>query len=185
MIAVHIVVMAGHASQTFRRIGHNDFRSRKALALLQFPDKVLRMNAHSHTDGIELGKLRLRQEIAGVYKVHTVDFTGILRGIRRKQCDKGMLLMGRFSPHGANTLFAVHQTSSLHLTLSRPGSVQRKNVILFIRAVQIQAGRHNFCHINRLPCRIFQNHTAGDHIFLFKCSIDQVCSQTDDRIRQM
>ena len=96
-----------------------------------------------------------------------------------------MLLVGGFSSDRPNALLTMHQASPLHLTFSPPGTVQGKDVILFIRAIQIQAGRHNFCHINRLPCRIFQDHTAGDHIFLFKCSIDQVCSQTDDRIRQM
>ena len=96
-----------------------------------------------------------------------------------------MLLVGRFSSDRPNALLTVHQTSSLHLTLSRPGAVQRENVIFFIRAVNIQAGRHDFGQINRLLRCIFKDHTAGDHVFFFKRGIQKIRCQTNDRVRQM
>ena len=117
--------------------------------------------------------------------MHTIDFPYILCGICRKQCDERMLLVGGFSPHRADTLLTMHQISSLHLTLSRPGAVQRENVILYIRAVNIQTGRHDFGQINRLFCCIFQDHAAGDHVFFFKRGIQKIRCQTNDRVRQM
>ena len=96
-----------------------------------------------------------------------------------------MLLVGGFSSDRPNALLTMHQASPFHLTFSPPGTVQGKDVILFIRAIQIQAGRHNFCQINRLFCCIFQDYTAGDHIYFFKCSIDQFCRQTGRLVLQV
>ena len=117
--------------------------------------------------------------------MHAIDFTRILCRIFRQQCNKRMLLVGGFSSDRPNALLTMHQTSPLHLTFSPPGTMQGKDVILFIRAIQIQAGRHNFRQINRLFCCIFEDHTAGDHICFFKCSIDQFCRQSGRLILQV
>ena len=138
MTAVQIMEGLCHLSKSGIRINHYYFWCLERLACFQFPFKSFRMDSHHHANRIKFRYFCLRHKITGIYKMHGIDFTHILIGSRRHQCQKRMLLMAAFPSPGSHLMFSAGQRITHNLPLSRPCSGQRQHFKILI--VHIQTG---------------------------------------------
>ena len=96
MLFVQPVKSICHRVKALVRINHDYLRRLEALAALQLPAEIFRMDSHGHAHIVKLRHLRLRAEIAGIHEIHRIDLAVFLRGIPVHQRKKRMILMARF-----------------------------------------------------------------------------------------
>ena len=181
MLFVQSVERARHRIKSPVRVDHDDLRRLEALAGLQLPAEILRVDPHRHAHAVKLRHLRLCAEIPGIHEVHRVDLTVLLRGIFVHQRQERVILMAGLPAERTDILNAVSQRLSLDMALPRPASVQGHHII--IPVIHINARRVHPGKVKMFFACVGHLHASRDHIDIVEYGVQQLHLHADISVR--
>ena len=152
-------------------VGHQHLRRSEALAGLQLPGKIIRMNAADQPGLVHLILLRLHQEFPAVNKGEAVAVSPLLIRILSADHHKGIVVMAGRAAHASDGLHAVSDPGSLKVSLHRVPAMEGEPVI--VARLPVQAEARGFQKGHALLSLIDDPGRPGDHIQFFKYAVIQ------------